>query len=272
LQKPSTLSKPRKPKKKRRKPTVKKQVENTRAAGFRHYAKRIAYILVGPLITWPILDEKGPLRFIGLSLLFSGFHLFMLLFVDLLPELDAYLSAEAPFKTLTPKQRKFSKVAVVSFFVILGCFLGSFKIIDRTIHGMPAFWTCIGAGLIFGAILIFWSVKKPFFFISEDNVSRFAIGFLLGVPMLFCSVFFISNWYLVTETIKNKPVRIEEKIIGSGGRRSRDTHYIYLNFDGRTERITVGRTQYDALKDTAWCDLSKGIFGYYHIDKINFRK
>lgn len=267
LQKPPSLSKSRKPRKKVRKQTPKKR--NTEPSPWKHYGKRIAYILVGPLITWPILDEEGPLRFLGLSLLFSGFHLFMLLFVDLLPELDAYLFAEAPIKTLTPRQKKFTKATSVSILVIMGCFLGSIKILDRTIHGMPAFWSCIGIGLLLAVFLVYRSVKKPFSFISDENASRFAIGFLLGIPMLLCSIFFISNRYIVTESIKNKPVRIVEKSIGSGGRRSSDKHYIFLNLDGRTERVTVGKAQFFTLKDTIWCDLSKGIFGYYHINKIS---
>lgn len=270
MQKPPTLSKPRKPKKKIRKPKL-KRVEKTDPTGFRHYLKRICYILIGPLITWPILDDEGPLRFIGLSLLFSGYHLFMLVFFDLLPEIDIYLSVEAPVKTLTPRQEKFTKAAAVAFFVIIGCFLGSFKIMDRTVHGLPVFWDCIGLGMLFAVFLIIRSVKKPFSFITDENVTGFAIGFLLGIPMFFCSLFFIPNRYIVTESVKNKPIEIVERSVGSGGRRSRDKFYIYLNLDGRTERVTVGQAQFFALKDTAWCDLSKGIFGYYHIDRISSR-
>ncbi|MNU83305.1 hypothetical protein D3C71_730020 [compost metagenome] len=238
------------------------------SSGINPYVLRVIYILIGPIITYPVLNEEGPLRFIGLSLLFSGYHLFMLLFIDLLPEYIAYLQAKAPRKKLTVKQKRLVKFFAIFSFIIPVAFLGSIKILDHTMNGMHLFWWCIGSGILLGVLLIRWSIKKPFSFISSNNVTGFGIGFLFGTPMLFCAVMFISNRYIVIESINNKSIQISEKSIGSGGRRSKDVHYIYLTLDGKTERFTVGEAQFFHLKDSVVCDVKKGVLGYYFIDKI----
>ncbi|MND93638.1 hypothetical protein D3C87_08020 [compost metagenome] len=249
-------------------PQNKKKKQQAAPSRINPYVLRVFYILIGPIITYPIIDEEGPLRLIGLSLLFSGYHLFMLLFLDLLPEYIAYLQTEAPEKDLTPKQKRVVKFFALFFFIILGAFLGSLKILDHTIHGMQLFWWCIGIGILAGILLIRWSIKKPFSFISSDNINGFGIGFPLGIPMLFCALVFISNRYIVVESIKNESFKISEKTIGSGSRRSRDVHYIYLNLNGKTERFTVGEAQFLLLQDSITCNLKKGVFGYYFVDKI----
>lgn len=272
MQKPPTLSKPRKPAKSRKKPFKEKQITNLTPFKLNPYVLRVFYILIGPIITYPILDEEGPLRFIGLSLLFSGYHLFYLVFLDLLPYYISWLETEAFERESTPKKERFTKIAALSFFIILGCFLGSIKIIDNTINGMFFFWWCLGIGILVGIILNILAVKKPLSFISSDNVAGFGIGFLLGTPMFFISLVFISNRYIVFKSIRSKPIAIKEKSIGSGGRRGGDTYFIFLDLNGRTERFTVGPAQYYALGDTTYCDITQGILGSYTINKIKTKR
>lgn len=265
MQKPPTLSKPQKKIKRIKNPQRKKP------ASFKinHYVLRIFYILIGPVITYPILDEEGPLRFIGLSLLFSGYHLFMLLFIDLLPLYIAYLQSESPEKEMTPKDLKVTRFFSLSFFVILGCFLGSIKILDHTVHGMPLFWSCIGSGMIIGTGLVIWSIKKPFSFISSENVNGFGIGFPLGIAMLFCSLAFISNRYIPVKSIENKVVSVSGKNIGSSSKGRKDPHFLFLKTDdGTTERFTVPEAVYDRIQDSAVCTMHQGIFGLYYVNKI----
>jgi hypothetical protein len=267
VQKPPTLSKSKRPQKRIKKP-FRKKFTRFKSDEFKYYARRIFYILIGPLITWPILDESGPLRFIGFSLLFSGYHLFMLLFLDLLPEYVAYLQNEAEKKQLTPKQQRIVEFFSLFFFVVLGCFLGTLKILDHTVHAMPVFWSCILAGIALGIILVIRSVKKPFLFISTDNVNGFGIGFILGPPLLLCSFVFIANRYIPVRSIENKTVTLSSKSIGSGGRRSKDSHYVFLQVGGKTERFTVPEAVYDRIQDSAVCTMHQGIFGLYYIEKI----
>lgn len=272
MKKPPTLSKFKKTDRHRKNPLKKRQITNLTPFKLNPYVLRVFYILIGPIITYPILDEEGPLRFIGLSLLFSGYHLFHLVFLDLLPYYIAWLQTEAPEKELTPKQERFTKLAALFSFIILGCFLGSIKIIDQTLNGMFFFWWCLGIGILVGTILNILAVKKPFSFISSDNVTGFGLGFLLGTPMFFISLVFISNRYIVIKSIKSKPIAIKEKSIGSGGKRGGSTYFIFLDLNGRTERFTVGPAQYAALGDTAYCDMTQGILGSYTINKVKATK
>ncbi|MGV3613051.1 MAG: hypothetical protein ACO1N0_18970 [Fluviicola sp.] len=250
------------------KPQRKPRIKNLTLFNLNPYVLRVFYILIGPLITIPVWDEKGPLRFIGLSLLFSGFHLLML-FLDLIYLLSDYLESKAPIKKVTPDKKRFSKVTKLILVILLICFIWSLKILDRTIHSMPVFWILILIGLFLGLLVVLWSVKKPFSFIASNHETYYATGLLLGIPMLLCSIFFISNRFIVTETIHAKPVEIVRKSIGSRGRRSGGAHYIFLKLDGKTERFTVGRAQHAILEDTVYCDLTKGIFGYYYIDRFS---
>lgn len=269
MQKPPTLSKPKRTLKRIKKPFRKKKFGNVNSDDFKYYALRVFYILVGPLITWPILNESGPLRFIGLSLLFSGYHLLLLLFADLLPEYVAYLQKEAEEKTLNRKQQRIVEFFSLFFFVLLGCFLGTIKILDHTVNSMPVFWACIGSGIIIGAGLVIWSVKKSFSFISTDNVNGFGIGFPLGIPMLLCSLVFISNRYIPVKSIENKVVIVSEKSIGSSSRAGRtDPHFLFLKTNGTAERFTVPEAVYDRIQDSALCTIHQGIFGLYYVEKI----
>lgn len=272
MQKPPTLSKPKKTAKRRKKPVKERQITNLTRFKLNPYVLRVFYILIGPIITYPILDEEGPLRFIGLSLLFSGYHLFYLVFIDLIPYYISWLETEAFGIESTPKKERFTRIAALSFFIILGCFLGSIKIVDNTINGMFFFWWCLGIGILVGTILNILAVKKPFPFISSDNAAGFGLGFLLGTPMFFISLIFISNQYIVINSIKSKAIAIKEKSIGSGGKRGGSTYFIFLDLNGRTERVTVGPAQYAALGDTAYCDMTQGILGSYTINKVKATK
>jgi hypothetical protein len=265
VQKPKALSKPNKKAKRI------KKLKSKPPFKVNPYILRVFYILIGPVITYPILDEEGPLRFIGLSLLFSGYHLFMLLFIDLLPLYIGYLQSESPEKEMSSRDLKVTRFFSLSFFVILGCFLGSIKILDHTVHGMPVFWGCIGSGMIIGTALVIRSIKKPFSFISTDNVNGFGIGFPLGTAMLFCSLVFIPNRYIPVKSIENKVVSVSEKSIGSSSRAGRsDPHFLFLKTDdGTTERFTIPEAVYDQIQDSAVCNMHQGIFGLYYIDKIH---
>lgn len=192
----------------------------------------------------------------------------MLLFIDLLPLYIAYLESEAPGRESTPKDLKVTRFFSLSFFVILGCFLGSIKILDHTVHGMPLFWTCIGSGMLIGTGLVIWSIKKPFSFISMDNVSGFGIGFPLGISMLLCSLVFISNRYIPVKSIENEVVSVSGKSIGSS-RGRKDPHFLFLKTDdGSIERFTIPEALYDRIQDSAVCTMHQGIFGLYYVEKI----
>lgn len=228
---------------------------------------RIFYVLLGPLISYPIINETGPLRFLGLSLLFSGYHLFMLVFKDLLPSVEEYLQTKVPNTRYGKSAQKTSKIIKPISIAIVLLFICTLTTIDKTIHGLTLLLFTCGTGVFWGILYIIWSIRTSNRLIHKSNIMGFSLGVILLTPMFISSFVFLSNRFIALKDFHKQAIKIESKVIGSG-RKGKNIYYLYLKLDHKKERFTVGQAQFNAVKDSVYCDVHKGIFGYLFLDKI----
>jgi hypothetical protein len=253
-------------KKPRKTPKRKEKEEEYRPV--RDILLRLFYIALGIGVTIPILDETGPLRFIGLMLLFSGYHLFMLVFVDLYVYVSSFFPDEDDVRVTRYDYLKTFGYSSGFFLLGLICIIGSYETINHTIHGMELFWLSAAAGIILAALLLTWFLRRRKGLVPGNYAYVIILQFGIGCTLTTIAAAENLNRFFTSQDYRTFTASVYDKHISSKRAKRQECYYLFVELDGQTERIEVSQSFYFSCGKTVKVRTENGLFGYAYINRL----
>jgi hypothetical protein len=231
----------------------------------REVLKRIAYIAIGILVAVPVWNETGPLRYIGLSLLFSGYHL-LKLFIALLLFFEEQWHKNPDERPGSERREKTGKRFVVFMLLAFVSLLISWKTMGRTLLGTELFLNAASIGLLITlAFLLIYSLRKHRL-VPRKYLILFGLLSMLGVPIIFGSSALWINRLTTKGSFKISALPIIKREMTTGRRRSNaHKYYAYVLIEGETQCIPIGSKAYEKRENTLTIATQNGCFGYAYI-------
>lgn len=229
---------------------------------------RVFYIALGIGVTLPIANETGPLRFIGLMLLFSGYHLFKLVFVDLYAYVSGFFPREDEVRVTRYDYLKTFRYSSGFFLLGLICVLCSYETINRTVHGMQLFWIAASVGMALAVLLLIPFLRRRKGLIPGNYGYVILLQFGLGCMLLTIAAAENLNRFVRRPGHHTFTASVVDKNIIGGGPRRKERYCLFVKLDGQTERIEVSPNFYFSCGKSVKVQMEKGLFGYACIDRL----
>lgn len=226
---------------------------------------RLLYIGTGIGITALVWEEPGPLRFLGLSILLSGYHLFMLVFVDLYAYISGSMPDENDVRVTRYDYVKTFRYSSAVFLFGLLAILSSSQTIGDTIRGMDLFWKSAAAGAIVATLLLIRFFRRRKGLIPGNYAYVIGLQFAIGFTLTTIASAENLNRFIPEPGDQTRVVRVTDKTIG-GKRHNR--HWLFLELDGETERVQVSEHFYFSCGDSVKIRTTTGLFGYAYIERF----
>jgi hypothetical protein len=232
----------------------------------KEFFKRLGFIGLGIIPILILANNKGPERFIALA----GFLFCIYNFIRIISKIQLIVDDFNPpkIKDTTPAT-SFEKIIYYTSMVLFfgGLVFEIFEIsnIDNTIDGLKLFWTFAFIGLLLATVItIILKVFKPSVYYESNRRLSVHLGLFVGF-FLICPAFAC----FINQRLADDKTMIEEYTIlekGSSSTRNQE-YYLYLDFNGDKQRVTVWRTFWEKVEDQQKIILltKKGILGYRYI-------
>jgi hypothetical protein len=231
----------------------------------REVLKRMAYIALGILVALPVWNETGPLRLIGLSLLFSGYHLLKLFIAVILFLEDQWYKSPDEQPGAERREKSTKRLGVFVTLVLLSLLI-SWKTMGRTLLGTELFLNAAAIGLLTTLLFLLVYVVRNHCLIPRKHLILFGTISILGVPVIFGCAGLWINRLTATGPLKTAVLPIIEREMTTG-RRNRKGHkyYAFVLIDGKTQSIPVGSKAYEKAEDQLMVTTKTGCLGYAYI-------
>jgi hypothetical protein len=229
--------------------------------------KRLFFIAAGIIVALPIANETGLLRFIGLSLLFSGYHVLQFIIRDL-REIMHYFAGRnenGARKFGSKRESRLTQFSAAIFLAGLISTVIGLSTLEHTLFGTSLFWlsTLVGFCSIITALTFY--VRKSDVQYTGDYLFVLFISMTIGVSLLAGSLGLSLNRYIAQSQDKVVCVPVTGHEIG--GRRN-TKFYITVQLDKGTDRIRVTRNEFETANKRVCLHLERGLFGYDYVKKI----